>query len=215
MEDEPHKSAFAKYISLIGFGAAIGAGLVYAAFSIPLREDPSPPHVTSYYGVEIGSSKKEVGYKLGYPSKVMTPFRDDPDQPGWKVSDDLDVDKSGNIDNNDPSPGRALEQFDKWRYVKGTDWVDVEFDGTSKNLSSISCMGSTDGPRSRCQQLAGVGIGTSEAELRKKFGQPLKEDITAVFKFMDYSHKGLRFMLDKRGVYLLTLSKPLGFQTKK
>lgn len=179
------------------------------------KPEAQPRQPYSYYGLVVGSTKAEVGYKLGYPTKVMTPFRDDPDQPGWKISDDLEVNKSGNIDKNNPSPGRALEQFDKWRYVNGNDWVDVEFDASNKKLLSVSCLGSTDGPRSGCQQLAGVAIGTSEADLLEKLGKPMKEEITAVFKSMDYSNIGLRFMLDKQGVYLMSLSAPAVPTTRK
>ncbi len=215
MHNNKQPAPYLKNLALVLGGAALGAGAMYvAAFPATITLTmPSPP--VSYYGVTIGSTKNEVGYKLGYPTKVMTPFRDDPDRPGWKVSDDLDVNESGNIDMSDPSPGRALEEFHKWRYIKGNGWVDVEFDTDKNRLLSISCMDSSDGPRTGCQQLAGIRAGTSEADLRDKLGKPTKEDITSVFKFMEYSHMGLRFMLDKSGVYLITLAKPIGATTKK
>lgn len=162
------------------------------------------------YYAKLGSTKDEVGYRMGYPQSVQGPWRDDP-KGGGQISDDLPVNSNGDLEGTPSNPpgGTALAAHDDWHYKIAPNQVDVQFDPATKRLSSVSCSQQDEKQQSKCRPLFGVTIGSTEEALIAALGTPEKQDLTGIFKMAEYPSKGAVFMLTKGRVYRLTKYVPV------
>jgi len=189
---------------------ALAGVIILVLVLIERQRQNREEQLTSYYGVKLGSSKNEVGYNLGYPSSVQGPYRPDPMKRGWQVSDAFKLTKTGDVEGTplELPGGSALKKYDEWNYDFPPDQVTVTFDADKKTATSVRCLKLKDDRGSRCRAILGVTIGSSEADVVKALGSPERQEITGVFKSMQYQALGIELMLAKRRVYLITKTLP-------
>lgn len=192
---------------LVGLIAIVAVGTIYL---LNQQRHDREKQLSSYYDVRLGDSKEEVGYKLGYPSSVQGPYRPDPNHEGWQLSDDLKVNKNGDLEGapDDPPGGSALQKFDEWHYDLPPDRITVHFDENRKTASEVTCQSWKTNSASKCRPILGVSVGSSEQQVREKLGPPERENITGIFKEMSYPSLGISLMLTKGEVYLIKKTRP-------
>ena len=190
--------------------ALVAAAVLAVVITIKVRRDQRKQQLVSYYDVRIGASKKEVGYRLGYPASVQGPYRPDPSHKNWQLSDELKVTSNGDLEGqpSEPPGGSALKQFDEWHYDFRPDRVTVDFDPETKMATSVLCEEWQKDRKSKCKPILGITVGSTEEDVVSKLGPPAKQDITEVFKSMSYPEEGIELMLTKGRVYLVRKVAP-------
>ena len=203
-------------------GTLFGAGMLFEQWRkhpvshLAQQRENREPELAAYYGVKFGASKDEVGYVLGYPSSVQSPFRPDPTHKGWKLSDALKINRNGNLegspDADEPPGGLALKKYDSWNYDLPPDRVTVDFDTDKKTAARITCMDvGAEGQKSKCRPVLGITVGSSEEDVLKALGTPEHQSIDGIFKTMSYPSLGLELKLTRTHVYLVVKTAPSKF----
>jgi hypothetical protein len=171
-----------------------------------------PSIQSSYYGVELGASKREVIYTLGYPDYV----RENPDKSPWKCCKETPkpaerLHEPWTVDSIfapfDKLPaGSTLDDYDEWNYnpEKGKlePYISVTFD--KGNVETIKCYAEAE--KKNCLDVMGIMPGTTEADVKARLGKPNDEELNGVAKTLNYYRYRAVFHLTKRQVYMLGIS---------
>ena len=171
----------------------IGAALIFAAqywdqiFPIKLGRQ------TEYAGLRLGMTRDEVKYIKGFPANVVTDDKEGP----WQ--------SFGVIKSSELPKGKTVNDYPLWSYEGGyKQSYHVGF-GRGSTVLSIACY--SEDKSYRCPAIGDVKDGTSEAEMLRKLGTPIKSTITGVTKSVEYNDIGVGFKLEKETVYYLLVGK--------
>lgn len=151
-----------------------------------------PTKQTSYNGISLRMSKPEVRLAMGEPTNVG----------------EIDAKLGGvaiHVTKASETPsGKSITKYDFWSYDINDEKVsiNVTFDSALKNVKEISCYSVTD----YCQPILGISTGTSEESVVDKLGKPTKEKVDGAIKSMIYSNLNLKFRLENKAVYMLTVT---------
>lgn len=163
--------------------------------------------LSSYEGVEIGSTKDEVRYAIGLPKAVYGPEHWDADHK-WRIRTPVDLTPSGDLPGTPSNPpgGSALRTSDDWIY-EAVDNFTVTFDPKTQRVSQVQCLASDD-PYKPCSSNLWISSYTSEEGISEQLGTPAVDKVEGGFKTIEYPDLGLRLMLAKREVYSVAKTKP-------
>jgi hypothetical protein len=184
------------------------AALILIAFAVStcsgLREFEA--EISEMEGVQIGDSRAEVLYRLGYPPRVLGEVT------SFKVGEESIETQAVYWLSNPPTPGNAMpkgatvQEFAGWSYPnsRGAE-VTVQFDETDK-VSAIECT-SMQRQSWACGPVAGVWVNDRE-EVVLRLGEPSRIRLRGTTKLMAYDDIGVHFLLTKGRVYRITLVEP-------
>ena len=159
--------------------------------------------LTIFNNVRLTDRRTDVMYRLGSPTHVLGPIERH-DSGEWQTV--FTVDGPVGDPNTKPSNTR-LEDYNEWVYEKanGISRLTVEFD-TAALVKSISwyCDSADSlgwGP------VAGIRNGDSEEKILS-LGNPSINSIEHTTKTIEFADIGLKFLLTKGKVYMVTLKRP-------
>lgn len=160
--------------------AGVHTALEYRVFQRDLK---------TYMNVEIGDSKQEVAYLLGFPQHVGV----------------LETSRFGlNIRLLEGiPPNRVASDYAHWLYDPD---FRVDFD-RSGTVEEVSCF-DLDEPSDVCPALHSVQIGASESDLLRILGTPTSTRYSGPSKLMSYDDLGAEYTLIRERVYAISLRKP-------
>jgi hypothetical protein len=170
----------------------IGAALIFAAqywdqlFPVKLGRQ------NEYAGLRLGMTRDEVRYIKGFPANVVTDDKDGP----WQAF--------GEIKALELPKGKTVNDYPLWSYDGYKQYYHVGF-GRGSTVLSIACY--SEDKSLRCPAIGDVQDGTSEAEMLRKLGPPIKSTITGVTKSVEYNDIGVALKLEKETVYYLLVGK--------
>jgi hypothetical protein len=154
--------------------------------------------VKSFMGVDLGMSKNQVIYVLGYPESILN------NEEEWKE-----------IPNNElVSPESSLLQnSDEWSYSAGINRlyhyrIQPVFSSKTQSVISIYCYTgkNNDYISEETCPLYGLSLGKTEQYMYDKLGKPSDEEIDGLVKKVHYDDMGLEVHLAKKKIFLIKLS---------
>jgi hypothetical protein len=151
--------------------------------------------MTSFADVSLGMSKAEVRYIKGSPPTVFEADTDGKGNPILAVKDLKD--------------GQSTDDFSMWAF-HGQDFlkrrVDVHFDPQTGFVERIACVSESTYD---CHYLFNLNVGSTEAAVLAKLGNPATSSISGVVKRMEYPALNAFFYLEKQKVYMLGIASNL------
>jgi hypothetical protein len=154
------------------------------------------PQQTEYARIKVGSTPDEVNYIKGAPSSVLGDLNKDPAWPGWQEI--IEVPKI--------EKGKSFRDYQEWSWAEHTSRIDVTFDPDKKGVIAVQCFSSDK--RSSCPYIEGIGDGSREDEVIKRFGEPDTSKITGSTRRLTYKKLGAFFALEQQVVYMLGVHDP-------
>jgi hypothetical protein len=151
---------------------------------------------TEYARVKIGASPDEVNYIKGSPTTVFGETSKDPAYAGWQEMIEV-----GKIEK-----GKTFRDYRDWSWTERSSRIDVTFNPEKTAVIAVQCY-STD-RQSSCPFIEGVGDGSREEEVTKRFGAADDSKITGPTKRMSYKKLGVFFVLEQQTVYMLGINDP-------
>lgn len=151
---------------------------------------------TEYDGLKIGMTQTEVKYANGDPENVY-------EEPA--------LDKKCNFCNYPRvikigvlPANKTIFDYNWWSYDSGKYRIDVQF--KNRKISSINCY--SNGGFYNCPSILGLEDGSTESEIKAKFGPPSYEHIDPAngVKEITYQKYGVTFYLMKAKVYSMGVS---------
>ena len=184
-----------------------------------------PKKVTGYHGLELGMNAGELKYRKGEPDYLLSkedysgiifflrPYNDEPPESPPREFEEVDKNKVrelpkamdvrpwGNSPNALPN-GSKVEDYEMWRYYKddSSNILDVKMDVPNGRIVEIACF-SRKG--NFCEKINGIGIKSTEFNVKKNLGEPSKETINDLVKKIEYKNYNLEFYLAKEKVFYI------------
>jgi len=189
-----------KKILLILLGLPIIIGLLVwgGITSYEWFKETFPPAVKKQNGINqimLGMTKDEILYAKGQPSELLSDIEEN-----GKLSDFKLVIKS-------IPDGKSAMDYDSWSYDdKYGDSLLVTFNHKTNKAVNIICT-SGESNYSKACEIQGLTVGLSEEELLRRVGKPKKSDIESSVKRMYYPDLNLQINLEKKKVYLISISE--------
>lgn len=151
----------------------------------------------AFMGVDLGMSKNQVIYTLGYPESFIN------EDGEWKK---LPIKQTLRPDVN------YLEKSDEWSYSAGVNVlysyrIQPVFSSKSQTVVGIYCYTNKNNKYISEQTcpLYGLSLGTPEQSMYDKLGKPSLEDIDGLVKRVLYENLGLEVHLAKKRIFLIKL----------
>lgn len=147
-----------------------------------------------YAGIKLGMSQGEVLYIKGMPATVRGIGSADP----WEEKLTHKIEQI--------PKGKKVQDFGVWQYELSNAMLYVSFNKDRSQVFSILCIASDF--LGSCPEIGGIKVGSSEADVLRRFGRPDEAEIKEMTKYMDYRQLGVVFGLMKESVLVLIVKAP-------
>ncbi|HEY1562942.1 MAG TPA: hypothetical protein VGF71_18925 [Caulobacteraceae bacterium] len=177
-----------------------------------------------YEGVKLGSSRDEVGYRLGPPPMVFAPKPKswpkanapanwDPFQAIYHVGVPAWASSTGTEVRSDLPAGTSANDYDQWSWDvpnAGSSNIVADFD-RRKNLIGLHCFDFSDTHKA-CPDHLGVAVGMTEEAVIAALGMPDKSNIESAdeVKTLTYQDVGMDVLLTRGRVYGIEIEQHAG-----
>ena len=118
-----------------------------------------------------------------------------------RILDNKDLVLYGTVPDKLPK-GSKVEDYEMWRYYKDdmSSNLDAKFDVPDGRIVEIACFSTKE---NFCERVNGIGINSTESDVKKKLGEPSKETIDDLVKKIEYKNYNLEFYLAKEKVFYI------------
>lgn len=151
-----------------------------------------PPTVKKQNGINqimLGMTKDELLYVKGQPNTVLT-----------------ELEENGEFFNPIPD-GKTAMDYSTWSYhYEYGDSLIIGFNQETSKVDNIMCSKGESNYGDSCE-IQGLKIGLSEDDLLRRLGEPQKSVIESSTKTMFYPDLNLQINLEKKDVYLISISE--------
>lgn len=165
--------------------------------------------VKGYMGLDIGASRKEAIYVLGYPDHVLGDRIYDPELDGEWFSL---LDTTGEDPVNPMPKNKTINDYSDWSFDKDTYRVDVTFDEKTHKVESIACYVSKE--RGQCPGIFGIYTGDDEDDIRGELGEADRSKYVGSSKTYQWDGLGIDVTLTERNAYMIEKRAGKGANTR-
>lgn len=161
-----------------------------------------PREITEYEGLKLDITAEEVFYRKGVPRMAS----------GMKDKDDVlhiigfRSDEAVKAEESNPTEySKNIFKHTTWYYGKDKNIsLVLKFDKPNGHLQEITCNSKIE---YSCEMVNGIGINSTEDQVKKTFGKPSKEIINGLIKTIQYEKYNTEFSLEKEKVYGIKIAK--------
>ena len=105
---------------------------------------------------------------------------------------------------SNPPGGSALKDANEWIYSGKEDFT-VSFDPKTQVVTEVVCL-EVEGDVKKCSSNIGISPDTKEQDVFEILGNPDKDALYGGTRTLEYHNLGIRLMLMKRKIYLISKS---------